>query len=86
MVAEVVKICFNQKVTTGEKEISVWNWAQFQKQHAQVGFMTRVEGQWMENYEGITYIIYRGKGGFLFNIYFIYLFGCIRLWHGIWVL
>ena len=66
MVAEVVKICFNQKVTTEEKRSQYGTGLSFKSSMHKWGFIVKGGGQWMENYKGITYIIYRGKGGISF--------------------
>ena len=82
MVVEVVKYIFYSESYNRGKEISVWNWAQFQKQHAQVGIYSQgwrsVDGKLQGDY--LYYL--QGKGGDFFLIFlFIYLFGCVRSPH-----
>ena len=73
MVVEVVKVYFIQKVTKEEKRSHYGTRLSFRNSTHEWGFIVKGGGQWMEDYKGIIYIIYRGKRGFLFNIYF-YLF------------
>ena len=62
------------------EEISLWDRAQFQKQHTWVGIYSQgwrsVDGRLQGDY--LHYL--QGKGDFFLIFIFIYLFGCVRLW------